>query len=97
MLSVTAEELGKLPMAERREKVRKAWLCFNCLKPGHMAARCHSKPCKRCGRKHHTVLHEDQESISTYSCVAQQGGVSLMTAVAEVKGETLRGEVPSIY
>ncbi|PFX27003.1 hypothetical protein AWC38_SpisGene8307 [Stylophora pistillata] len=47
---------------ERRKIAREHRLCFNCLKTNHQVKKCPStKRClkERCGRPHHTLLHED--------------------------------------
>ena len=44
-------------LEERWEIVKKAALCRNCLKPGHIASKCRKLPmCKRCNKYHHTLL-----------------------------------------
>ena len=52
-----------LAVAARKEKVMQLKLCWNCLKPHHMARECNSSfRCKapNCGRKHNTLLHEER-------------------------------------
>ena len=84
------ESLSSLNVKQRREQVRKASVCFNCLKPGHIAAKCQRKAqCEKCEHRHHTLLHEDKPStILSYSCQTANSPatVHLMTAVAEIKG-----------
>ena len=49
-------------LQERRKIAWEHGLCFNCLKTNHQAKNCPStKRClkERCGRPHHTLLHED--------------------------------------
>ena len=49
-------------LQERRKIAREHGLCFNCLKTNHQVKNCPStKRClkERCGRSHHTLLHED--------------------------------------
>ena len=48
---------------DRRERVMKERLCFNCLTPkSHHANDCKSmSDCKNCGRKHHTALCNTQK------------------------------------
>ena len=49
-----------LPQEERWDIIKKASLCKNCLKPGHVASNCFKPPlCKKCNRYHHTLLHMD--------------------------------------
>lgn len=50
----------KLPAMQRLEKVRAANLCFNCLRKGHRSSSCQSSnTCRKCQKRHHTLLHED--------------------------------------
>ncbi|KAL7293996.1 hypothetical protein TKK_0012569 [Trichogramma kaykai] len=47
------------PLADRRALVARAKLCFNCLRPGHVARVCPSQStCQVCRAAHHTTLHE---------------------------------------
>ncbi|XP_055588757.1 uncharacterized protein LOC129741082 [Uranotaenia lowii] len=44
------------------EKVRASGVCYNCLTKGHRSKDCPStKNCQKCGKRHHTQLHEDQQ------------------------------------
>lgn len=48
---------------ERQEFVQNTHLCFNCLSPTHRVLKCRqSMGCRRCGRRHHTMLHFERES-----------------------------------
>ena len=54
-------------VAQRREHVMGHKLCWNCMKPHHVAAECKSSyRCKAagCGKKHNTMLHEDRPVAS---------------------------------
>lgn len=54
-------EFRKLPVGERFEKVKKAGMCYNCLKPQHRADACAStQHCKTCGKPHHSLLHSER-------------------------------------
>lgn len=45
-------------LRQRRESVRAAGLCFNCLRPGHKLDECRTNSrCQKCRSKHHTLLH----------------------------------------
>ncbi|XP_055590366.1 uncharacterized protein LOC129742489 [Uranotaenia lowii] len=51
-------EFLKLDPNARSEKAKQVRLCFNCLRKGHVLARCSStKSCNVCKRRHHTTLH----------------------------------------
>ena len=51
-------------ISDRRKYAKDQSLCFNCLLVGHHASSCRVKiSCRRCHRKHNTLLHYDQESF----------------------------------
>nr|XP_034827119.1 uncharacterized protein LOC117984607 [Maniola hyperantus] len=62
-------EFKTLPVIERQKLVETKKLCFNCMAPTHPVIRCHQRTsCRRCGRKHHTLLHfekEDKQAFDT--------------------------------
>ena len=46
---------------DRRSWVREHNLCYNCLLAGHRVSNCQSKlSCRKCSRKHNTLLHEER-------------------------------------
>lgn len=58
-LAKCARYLAKTPQ-QRREIIMKHKKCFNCL-GAHTASRCNNlRRCLRCGKKHHTTIHHDQ-------------------------------------
>ncbi|XP_050671207.1 uncharacterized protein LOC126969704 [Leptidea sinapis] len=49
---------ASLPVPERQDFVKKNNICFNCLVKGHSVFNCRqSTVCKKCGRRHHTLIH----------------------------------------
>ena len=48
-------KLLKLPIPERREKLRSVGLCFRCLASGHISKGC-SASCRQCRGRHHFIL-----------------------------------------
>ena len=63
---------------ERLQVMRKAQLCFNCFKYGHIGVGCLAKsPCEiqGCRRRHHTLLHppSPQQTVEGRERVADQG------------------------
>lgn len=58
-LNLSPEDRGKFARSKR--------LCFNCLVAGHPNTECRSKNCKRCDRKHNTLLHLESK---TTACTA---------------------------
>ncbi|XP_062698414.1 uncharacterized protein LOC134284122 [Aedes albopictus] len=58
--------LKQLTTAQRAEKIRSIGLCFNCLRKGHQSKHCPSaKTCRKCSKKHHTLLHADSNLENT--------------------------------
>ena len=53
-----------LSRSKRWELMRKLGLCGGCLRKGHWRRDCRSAKCEKCGEKHHTLLHQDQEKPS---------------------------------
>ena len=52
------KRLADMNEEQRRDHIMEQRVCWNCLKPGHRAGKCYSKPaCSKCPRKHHTQLH----------------------------------------
>ncbi|XP_067215149.1 uncharacterized protein [Linepithema humile] len=59
------EEFVKLPIPSRISEVQKHKLCFNCLRSDHQNKDCTSGHCRKCSRKHNTLLHRDEASQET--------------------------------
>ncbi|XP_055623375.1 uncharacterized protein LOC129766805 [Toxorhynchites rutilus septentrionalis] len=54
-------KLNAMSASEKIEKVCSAGVCFNCLRKGHRSKECPSpRSCRKCQRRHHTQLHEDE-------------------------------------
>ena len=51
-------------VAKRREFCAEKGLCFNCLNLGHRIKDCRTRTrCSECQRKHHSLLHTDQQDV----------------------------------
>ena len=50
-------DFKRLSPSLRVQKVREFKLCFNCLGSNHQNIKCTFGPCRRCGRKHNSLLH----------------------------------------
>ena len=48
-----------LGVKERAELIKVKGLCFNCLRPVHRSDSFEGSSCRQCGRKHHTLLHQE--------------------------------------
>lgn len=52
------EAFLKLPIEKRIQLVKKAHLCINCLRStSHQSKNCNSSSCRKCTKKHNTLLH----------------------------------------
>lgn len=59
-------KLSFMSPAEKIETVRSAGVCFNCFRKGHFSKNCpSSKACRKCQKRHHTQLHEDDTKSVT--------------------------------
>ena len=60
-----SEKFKGKSIKEKKALVTEHSLCCNCLLKGHRVLYYHSKlTCRRCNRKHYTLLHEKKESTS---------------------------------
>ncbi|XP_047985748.1 uncharacterized protein LOC125225976 [Leguminivora glycinivorella] len=58
-----------LNMKDRLQLVSDKNLCENCLRTGHTADLCRYGPCRKCDKKHNSIIHRDEVNvINTNSC-----------------------------
>lgn len=83
------EKFHNLSIQERRDAVKTAGLCFNCLRKGHRSCDCTLSKCKTCNRRHHTLLHTDDERFSGLVNLQAQvsSQVMLSTALIDINGK----------
>lgn len=61
-------EFATLPVNSRSLEIKKLHLCINCLRKGHLIRDCRSTyNCRKCNRKHNTLLHIDHEPAGNTS------------------------------
>ncbi|XP_076302063.1 uncharacterized protein LOC143220282 [Lasioglossum baleicum] len=84
-------EYKALPPAERRSRVERARLCFNCLGRHQFAACPSTRSCMSCGERHHSSIHDTFRDGSrqttthhTLDCRDLKGKVLLATAIIQV-------------
>ncbi|KAJ0184020.1 hypothetical protein K1T71_000443 [Dendrolimus kikuchii] len=59
------KQFSSLSSEQRTEFVQTKRLCFNCLAPNHSVKFCRqSTCCRRCGKRHHSLLHLDNKDES---------------------------------
>ncbi|XP_076391770.1 uncharacterized protein LOC143265174 [Megachile rotundata] len=56
-------KLAAMTHSERHEAVKRLQCCFNCLQLGHSIKNCTRSNCRKCGKKHHTLLHRDSTDV----------------------------------
>ena len=57
-LTFQCSAFKELSSSERRKRVKRLRLCFNCLSAGHKSESCQSRhSCRTCGQRHHTLIH----------------------------------------
>lgn len=49
-------QFAKMSLTDRKKSVREHELCYNCLYPSHASKDCRSSNCKRCNKKHNSLL-----------------------------------------
>lgn len=51
-----------LPIEKRIQETKSHKLCINCLRSNHLSNQCKSSLCKKCGKRHNTLLHLNSHS-----------------------------------
>ncbi|GFU28831.1 dual 3',5'-cyclic-AMP and-GMP phosphodiesterase 11 [Nephila pilipes] len=73
--SQDCQKISNLAYEDKKGQVMRKRCCLVCLKPGHMAKRCHSSvKCLICGRRHYALLCPDlrKDKISSKSRVVDE-------------------------
>lgn len=52
---------------DRLDIIKKGRLCLNCFRPNHLVSNCQAKGCKKCNKKHNTLLHFNNENRVNFS------------------------------
>lgn len=78
-----------LPFLDRTEFLKRGWLCFACLRHGHLRRDCRKRNvCKRCGGRHPTVLHVDGPIPTSASFYQHHEVGNQLSALQERTGVT---------
>lgn len=81
----------QLSPVDRHRKARVLNLCFNCLKPDHNTSTCQAGSCRKCNRRHHSLLHFEENTRPAAAAListTHNKQVLLATAVAQLVGPT---------
>lgn len=63
----SCSEFLRLSIDDRSKKAMALKLCVNCLRFGHYSKVCRNSTCRKCHRKHHTLLHAENGTNSNSS------------------------------
>ncbi|XP_015432787.1 PREDICTED: uncharacterized protein LOC107188906, partial [Dufourea novaeangliae] len=66
----------QLSVQERLSAVKRARVCLNCLRSNHMVSNCKSMGCRKCNRRHHSLLHFNNEARVTIPDSSKAAGSS---------------------
>ncbi|CAH2084595.1 unnamed protein product [Euphydryas editha] len=77
---------------QRQDFVQTSKLCFNCLSSTHAVVKCRqSFSCKKCGRRHHTMLHFERENQEPASSLEKAAAAS-SSEPKQDRASTTRGD-----
>lgn len=57
-------EFLKLSISSRGSEIKKRNLCFNCLRNNHVVKNYRATACRKCNKRHHTLLHFESPSAN---------------------------------
>lgn len=81
-------EFSKLTVNNRLKQIKEKRLCIKCLPSGHFIRECRSSLCRKCGNKHHILLHIDnpnnqvEDNQQTQCCLNRNAKQSTRTLLA---------------
>lgn len=97
------QEFFKLSIKTRIEEAKKLSICLNCLNKGHYSNNCKSIiSCKKCGKRHHTLLHlinqaqsdaSEQHLVTVSNHTIEQNETQVLLSTAYVQVSDIQGEI----
>ncbi|CAK9826629.1 hypothetical protein ANTRET_LOCUS4442 [Anthophora retusa] len=87
----------QLSVRDRLDTVKRAKLCINCLRPNHIVINCRLGNCRKCDKKHHTLLHfptqtqDSNQNNPIVSMPSTSAETSKTTLTASYDSEVLLG------
>ncbi|HBK83129.1 MAG TPA: hypothetical protein DDZ41_05955, partial [Flavobacterium sp.] len=74
-------EFKSIDVEKRRELIKNDKRCFNCLNFNHSVYNCKARArCFICKKRHHTLLHKNEESASVHNTNSHSGSTSATVA-----------------
>ena len=92
-----------MSVSQRSVHIKNNKCCSNCLIPGHKTKECrNSGRCRRCGKRHHTTLHQDNlTSRDSHGASENKGSLQALTestasvsAVSTNSSESAKSTLP---
>ncbi|KAH9638121.1 hypothetical protein HF086_014982 [Spodoptera exigua] len=84
------KRFGLMTAKERQNFVQNSGLCFNCLAPTHSVNKCRqSLSCRKCGRRHHTLLHFERDNNEATKSMSE---VTASSSQQHEKSSTSQGD-----
>ncbi|XP_026746190.1 uncharacterized protein LOC113507533 [Trichoplusia ni] len=84
------KKFADMSTKERQEYVQKNKLCFNCLASSHSVCKCRqSACCKRCGRRHHSLLYFERDQNTEKSKGGENTATGTVSEESTVKEDEL--------
>nr|CAI5844533.1 unnamed protein product [Callosobruchus analis] len=88
-------DLLKLSAQSRSTEIKKRGLCFNCLRKNHSIKDCRAMGCRKCKKKHHTLLHFESSNNSNETSNDNQQSITKNEDNKQVSCHTLNPKLPS--
>ena len=90
MLYACDKFLG-MPEQERYDFVKKKSLCHNCLSNSHRTLDCRKRPCRKCKKRHNTLLHFTRKNQETENDSLPSTSASLVSVHAQSPSQVVLG------
>lgn len=68
----TCEVFMNMSAQDRNEEISRLKLCRNCFSKSHQTAECSASLCRKCHRRHETLLHIDDTDSTTHAAASYQ-------------------------
>ncbi|KAJ8961538.1 hypothetical protein NQ318_014790 [Aromia moschata] len=87
------KDFQALPVKSRLDEIKKLKLCLNCFRENHFAQECKSSGCKKCKRRHNTLLHFENCNKTSVNNNSIQNQTSEQNVSANVPSHALQPSV----
>ncbi|XP_015124395.1 uncharacterized protein LOC107046317 [Diachasma alloeum] len=77
----TCEKVLALPPLDRIQAARTAQLCLNCFQKSHKTRVCKASTCSTCQKKHHNILHLNEEETKMMRAAHQSKTIAMVATL----------------